>query len=638
MDRVQWLKVKSMAAKLSGVPETEMDAWLAQRSAGNDKLVEEALRLFRAEDEKTIEPHSPKRVTAPPMSGPLAGLVLGQWRLLRELGSGGMGSVWLAERANAEFRMLSAVKLIKREAADEELVMRFRRERQILADLKHPNIASLYDGGTTSEGLPYLVMEYVEGENIVRYCMKQRATTRTKLSLFRDLSRAVAYAHLKGVLHRDIKPSNILVSDAGIPKLLDFGIAGYEHPDVGGDLTLGRISPMTPEYASPERRKGRRVTEADDIYALGLVLFYLLTGRHPRRVAGNWEVTLRAMQIEQPQDAMFAQCVDLLARVLGPPQWRPTTADALAAEIEEIWTMPASAPAATTPAARRPVVSAPEQPATLDESDDRPDTLTMPSPLHPQREQTIAYKVKAAKKSPEETTDHTHESVKLAGLLAEADQLSRFGVLDLALEYLQEANTLSSNNLAVHRRLKLLYLRLGKITEALACLEWLIENRLQAGRLSEAADYAAELEAYDKSLWAKHLMRIDAAAELAGLQPTAAEFELDFQQVQRPAEEALQFDAGAHTDVLDLRKVRIYEHHARDIGCPSFADEWSLDLPAQEELPEEDELTDHDLGCVDTLIARGELELARGMITALRDQHGDHPGLMQRLEVLADFH
>ncbi len=617
-----------MAAKLSGIPEAEQDAWLSQRSAGNDKLVEEALRLFKAEDDKTQAPESPKRSSAQPMSGPLAGVVLGQWRLLREIGSGGMGSVWLAERADSEFRMLSAVKLIKREAADEELVKRFRRERQILADLKHPNIAALYDGGTTPDGLPYLVMEYVEGENIVRFCMKKRATTRTKLSLFRDLSRAVAYAHLKGVLHRDIKPSNILVGEAGIPKLLDFGIAGYEHPDVGGDLTLGRISPMTPDYASPERLKGRPVTEADDIYALGLVLFYLLTGRHPRKVAGNWEVTLRAMQVEQPQDAMFAQCVDLLARVLGPPQWRPATADALAAEVEEIWTMP------VTPA----IVVAPAKPAApaadLEEEDDRPDTVTMPSPLRPPEP---AQKAKKAPRLSEETTDHTHESEKLAGLLAEADQLGKFGVLDLALEYLLEADELSPENLAVYRRLKLLYLRMGKEAEAIACLEWLVENRLKAKRFSEAADYAAELEVYDKSLWAKHLMRIDAAAELAGLQPAAAEFELDFPQPPQSHDEPLKFDQG-QVDVLDLRKVRIYEHHARDIGCPSFADEWSLDLPSQEELVDEDELTDHDLGCVDTLIARGELELARGMITALRDQHGDHPGLMQRLEVIADFH
>jgi serine/threonine protein kinase/Tfp pilus assembly protein PilF len=212
---------------------------------------------------------------------------IGVFELKKELGRGGMGTVYLAERADGEFRQKAAVKLIKRGMDTDFIVKRFRHERQILAALNHPNIARLIDGGTSADGLPYFVMEYVEGKPLYRFCDELKLGTAERLRLFRRICEAVEAAHQLKVVHRDLKPSNILVKTDGTPKLLDFGIAKILDSDLASatlEPTATAMRLMTPEYASPEQVCGEPVTPASDIYSLGVLLYELLTGHRPYRL------------------------------------------------------------------------------------------------------------------------------------------------------------------------------------------------------------------------------------------------------------------------------------------------------------------------------------------------------------------
>src|SRR5262245_74213 len=201
---------------------------------------------------------------------PLIGTRVGPYKLLKEIGHGGMGVVYLAERDDAEFKQRVALKLVKRGMDSDEILSRFRHERQILASLDHPHIARLLDGGTTLEGLPYFVMEYIEGEPIDRYCRQRELTTLERLKLFRTVCTAVQYAHQNLVVHRDLKPSNILITKDGAVKLLDFGIAKVLNPEFFSETvapTQTGARPMTPAYASPEQVRGQVITTASDIYS-----------------------------------------------------------------------------------------------------------------------------------------------------------------------------------------------------------------------------------------------------------------------------------------------------------------------------------------------------------------------------------
>jgi serine/threonine-protein kinase len=212
-----------------------------------------------------------------------SGLIVGSYRLQRLLGRGGMGSVYLASRADAAYQKDVAIKLIAPGISDAGIIQRFHHERQTLAALEHPNIARLVDGGTTAEQQPYLVMEYVDGEPIDDYCDRRSLSTRERLTLFRQVCAAVQYAHQNLVVHRDLKPDNILVTSDGEPKLLDFGIAKLLQTDAAPEqtrLTQGS-GPMTLSYASPEQVRGEPITTATDVYALGVLLYRLLSGRHP---------------------------------------------------------------------------------------------------------------------------------------------------------------------------------------------------------------------------------------------------------------------------------------------------------------------------------------------------------------------
>ena len=210
---------------------------------------------------------------------------IGQYRVIRELGRGGMGAVYLAERDDPGLRKTVAIKVVRRDS--HFMLRRFRTESQILSGLEHPGIARLYDGGTTDEGLPFFVMEYVAGENIVAYCDAHHLSIADRLRLFRRVCDAVQFAHQSFIVHRDLKPSNILVTADAEPKLLDFGIAKLLNPELAGgpvEETMEMTRLLTPQYASPEHVRGQPVTTASDVYSLGVILYELLTGARPYRV------------------------------------------------------------------------------------------------------------------------------------------------------------------------------------------------------------------------------------------------------------------------------------------------------------------------------------------------------------------
>jgi len=219
---------------------------------------------------------------------PAIGRRLGSYKIMREIGRGGMGAVYLARRDDGEFRQRVAIKLIKRGMDTDVILRRFRNERQILARLDHPYIARLLDGGTTEDGLPYFVMEYIQGLPFYRYCDERKLTVSERLQLFCKVCDAVHFAHRNHVIHRDIKPSNLLVTTKGVPKLLDFGIAKVLNPEVSDEITHDSTATamglMTPEYASPEQVYGKSPTPASDVYSLGVLLYELLTGHRPYRL------------------------------------------------------------------------------------------------------------------------------------------------------------------------------------------------------------------------------------------------------------------------------------------------------------------------------------------------------------------
>jgi len=228
---------------------------------------------------------------------------LGPYRILREIGRGGMGAVYFAERADGEYRQEVAIKLVKRGMDTDEIVARFRRERQILAGLPHPHIARLLDGGVTPDGRPFLVMEHVAGTPITRYCEERELSVEARLRLFQRVCRAVARAHQSLVVHRDIKPSNVLVTDAGEVKLLDFGIARLLEPEASesGALTRAGARFATRDVASPELQRGEPVGTASDIYQLGLLLYEILAGRPAYRLAGKTTAEIeRTICVEEP--------------------------------------------------------------------------------------------------------------------------------------------------------------------------------------------------------------------------------------------------------------------------------------------------------------------------------------------------
>jgi serine/threonine protein kinase/predicted negative regulator of RcsB-dependent stress response len=291
IDARSWQELSKLLDTALDLPPERRDAWLdtlgSEFDALKPRLRELLSRSVGVETGDFLGTLPRIELPAPAVSTPYqAGFEIAGYRLLRELGSGGMGSVWLAERTDGMVNRAVALKLPHGAWIAAGLAERMAREREILASLNHPNIATLYDAGVTSEGQPFLALEYVEGRPIDDYCRDHSLDLRSRLKLFAQVGHAVAHAHAKLVVHRDLKPSNILVTAEGQVRLLDFGIAKLLEVDkiAEGHLTELTGRALTPDYASPEQIQGEPITTASDVYSLGVILYELLTGERPYRL------------------------------------------------------------------------------------------------------------------------------------------------------------------------------------------------------------------------------------------------------------------------------------------------------------------------------------------------------------------
>jgi len=291
-----WQQLKTIFHAALELRAAERSAFLVAACSGDSELLNQVEKLIAAHDNAGSFLDSPAVLDEGVITvrdetardSDRVGQRIGPYEILRAIGHGGMGTVFLAVRADDQYRKEVAIKLVNRGMDTDSILRRFMMERQILANLEHANIARLLEGGSTTDGLPYFVMEYVEGEPIDRYCDVRGLTTAERLELFRKVCAALQYAHQNLVVHRDIKPSNILVTAEGVPKLLDFGIAKLLSPDWDaetGERTASIQILMTPAYASPEQLRGQAITTTSDVYSLGVVLYELLSGQRPYRMS-----------------------------------------------------------------------------------------------------------------------------------------------------------------------------------------------------------------------------------------------------------------------------------------------------------------------------------------------------------------
>jgi serine/threonine-protein kinase len=292
-------------------PTAERDEWLARETEGDEALRSEVESLITISEtaEARLEGGAAALLGAELADPSLEGQRLGAYHVMRRVGAGGMGAVYEAVRADDQYHQRVAIKVVQHGLASEVSLLRFRRERQILANLAHPNIATLLDGGVTPDGRPFLVMEYVEGEPITHWCDARRLGIRERLALFVQVCAAASHAHKNLVVHRDLKPGNILVTADGTVKLLDFGIAKLIASDGGYDdmpPTRAEARAFTPEYASPEQISGDALNTASDVYSLGVVLFELLVGRRPFVHRGAAELAHAVLHEDAPSPSSVA--------------------------------------------------------------------------------------------------------------------------------------------------------------------------------------------------------------------------------------------------------------------------------------------------------------------------------------------
>jgi len=348
MDARRWQRARELFDRLVESPEDEWPGRL-QAECDDPEVREEALAMLRADlhiegatsiFERASAVASSLATGGTPaadadVGGPVAGERVGPFRLVREIGRGGMGAVWLAERDDGEFQQRVAVKLIRSDWDAAGMLARFRAERQIVANLQHPNIAHLVDGGVTADGKPWLALEYVEGTDIVRWCDARRLGLEARLHLFLDACAAVSHAHARLVVHRDLKPSNILVGADGQVKLLDFGIAKLLDTDAA---ETGATRTFTPGYAAPEQVRGDAVTTSVDVHALGLVLHELLSGgrayRPERSTPAAYERALLDDEPQRPSASLAAGIEGDVAAARG--MTRPALARALRGDLDAI--------------------------------------------------------------------------------------------------------------------------------------------------------------------------------------------------------------------------------------------------------------------------------------------------------------
>jgi non-specific serine/threonine protein kinase/serine/threonine-protein kinase len=334
-------RLEQLFHEASQIPDGEVAEFVARHCQGDDALRQKVMSLLGAAREAGTSwdrgaMAMEARHSAAHIDPARPGEFFGPYRIIRRIAAGGMGSVYEAVRDDPEFQMGVAIKFVQQGLDDPAAGERFRSERQILAQLEHPNIARLIDGGTTAEGTPYLVMEYVDGERIDAFVASKNLTRSERLELFRDVCDAVQHAHRHLVVHRDLKPGNILVTSEGSPKLLDFGIAKLLNAE-SHTLT---VQALTPEYASPEQLRGGRITTASDIYSLGVLLFVLLTGRTPYRATAGQTVDLvRAISEEdpvwEPPGLIHGDLRSILARALAKePEHRYASVEQFAEDVQ----------------------------------------------------------------------------------------------------------------------------------------------------------------------------------------------------------------------------------------------------------------------------------------------------------------
>ncbi|MBC8164378.1 MAG: serine/threonine protein kinase, partial [Bryobacteraceae bacterium] len=306
MKAERWQRVKELLNEALDREPAHRSAFLNEHCVGDPDLRNEIDSLLSSFDDADDFMEDAPPVTAAPKITPSSGgaaparalestgmrigpvMHIGQWRVLEEIGRGGMGTVYRAVHVDDPLNVPVALKIIRRGMDHDFILRRFRNERTILAALNHPNISKLIDGGATPDGLPWFVMEFVDGgRTILEYCDQECLDTRARLLLFVSVCSAVQCAHDRRIIHRDIKPGNILINSAGQAKLLDFGIAKILDPELspsGLDATATILRLMTPEYASPEQVRGREITTTSDVYSLGVLLYELLTGHRPYRI------------------------------------------------------------------------------------------------------------------------------------------------------------------------------------------------------------------------------------------------------------------------------------------------------------------------------------------------------------------
>ena len=280
----QWQALSPYLDEALTMADEDLSAWLSSLRTQNPDLAAQLEVLLREHRALSEEGFLEKRSVGLPDGPGLAGQEVGVYTLISQIGQGGMGSVWLAERNDGRFERRVAVKFLNIALIGKDGEERFKREGRILALLVHPHIAELIDAGVSQTGQPYLVLEHIEGDHIDRYCDQHRLPVEARIRLFLDVLRAVAQAHANLIVHRDLKPSNVLVRNDGQAKLLDFGIAKLlEGEGQAGErsLTVEGGRAMTPECAAPEQLRGEAITTATDVYALGVLLYVLLTGQHP---------------------------------------------------------------------------------------------------------------------------------------------------------------------------------------------------------------------------------------------------------------------------------------------------------------------------------------------------------------------
>jgi serine/threonine-protein kinase len=317
MSQERWRKIESVFRRAIDLAGAQRESFLDEATRGDPPLREAVMRLLTADAASdgfmSVSAGEQLRLLrgGAPGSSPVADKRpldsrIGPYRLVKEIGRGGMGIVYLAERVDGQFEERVCVKLLRRGLDSDDVFRRFLQERQILAWLRHPNIASILDGGLTDDGLPYFVMEYVDGKPITLFCDESALGTADRLRLFRQVCQGVQHAHQNLVVHRDLKPSNILVDTQGRVKLLDFGVAKLLAPRADAFVTGSDRRLLTPQYAAPEQIRGEPVTTATDVYALGVVLYELLTGRLPYRVTGATMTEIERMIIQSDPDRASA--------------------------------------------------------------------------------------------------------------------------------------------------------------------------------------------------------------------------------------------------------------------------------------------------------------------------------------------